>query len=226
MTITVPLDELLDDLGVADTDHGGPVTADEARRLACTAGIIPAVLGKKSEVLDLGRTARLFSPAQRKALTVGHPHCRAEGCTVPAAWCDAPMSAFPGLKAAAPTSPTGFCCATGTTDAPTTTATPSTDSSMATSATPGAHKPIPAPRPLCLGPREVLMAHCLGGCLQQGESPCSDYGRRHNISDRPWQVDHAFAGRGLPVAEIVVDSQAMAKGSSDHALMVVRLDVG
>ena len=34
----------------------------EVRRLACTAQILPAVLDGDSEVLDLGRTRRLFSP--------------------------------------------------------------------------------------------------------------------------------------------------------------------
>ena len=64
-------------------------TAGEVRRLACTAQIIPAVLGGKSEVLDLGRSSRLFKPAQRKAMIIRDRECRAEGCTIPAAWCEA-----------------------------------------------------------------------------------------------------------------------------------------
>jgi hypothetical protein len=47
------------------------------------------VLGGESEVLDLGRSSRLFSPAQRKAMAVRDRRCRTEGCTVPAAWCEA-----------------------------------------------------------------------------------------------------------------------------------------
>jgi hypothetical protein len=47
------------------------------------------VLGGRSEPLDLGRSRRLFSPAQRKALRLCDKECRAEGCTVPAAWTDA-----------------------------------------------------------------------------------------------------------------------------------------
>ncbi|PWN00827.1 HNH endonuclease, partial [Nocardioides silvaticus] len=39
--------------------------------------------------LDLGRTRRLFSPAQRKAMRWRDQHCRAEGCTIPAGWCEA-----------------------------------------------------------------------------------------------------------------------------------------
>jgi hypothetical protein len=66
-----------------------PISAGQVRRLACTAQIIPAVLGGKSEVLDLGRGSRLFKPAQRKAMALRDKRCRAEGCIVPAAWCEA-----------------------------------------------------------------------------------------------------------------------------------------
>ena len=41
-----------------------------ARKLACEAGIIPAVLGGKSQVLDLGRKRRFHSEAQRIAKTI------------------------------------------------------------------------------------------------------------------------------------------------------------
>lgn len=87
--VTMDLTALLSGLGVATTDAGVPITAGEARRLACTADLVPAVLGTASEVLDLGRSARLFSRAQRKALAVRDRGCRAEGCTVEASWCEA-----------------------------------------------------------------------------------------------------------------------------------------
>ncbi|HEY3014859.1 MAG TPA: DUF222 domain-containing protein, partial [Nocardioides sp.] len=75
--------------GVAHVSDGTPITAGEARRLACTARLIPAVLGGESQPLDLGRSRRLFTPAQRKALRLRDRHCRADGCTVPATWCEA-----------------------------------------------------------------------------------------------------------------------------------------
>lgn len=84
VVVTIPLGDLLHGLGV-----GTPITADQARRLACTAGLLPAVLGGDSEVLDLGRSKRLFSPAQRQALALRHRECHAHGCTVPATWCEA-----------------------------------------------------------------------------------------------------------------------------------------
>jgi hypothetical protein len=61
----------------------------EARRLLCNAGVLPAVLGGESQVLDLGREDRIYDGKQRTALGIVHPVCRAEHCAVPAAWCEA-----------------------------------------------------------------------------------------------------------------------------------------
>mgnify|MGYP000035348900 CR=1 FL=1 len=60
-----------------------PVPAGELRRHAADAEIIPTVLGGRSEVLDHGRAERLFTRAQRRALSL-----RDGGC----AWCDAPIA--------------------------------------------------------------------------------------------------------------------------------------
>ena len=87
--VTVSLDELRKELGTAELGPRTELSAGEVRRLACTVSIIPAVLGGKSEVLDLGRASRLFKPAQRKAMIIRDRECRAEGCTIPAAWCEA-----------------------------------------------------------------------------------------------------------------------------------------
>jgi hypothetical protein len=89
--VTVTLDQLRAELATAGLISSDDlrITAGEARRLACTASIVPAVLGSRSEVLDLGRTTRLFTKAQRKALRLRDRHCRAEGCTIPATWCEA-----------------------------------------------------------------------------------------------------------------------------------------
>ena len=104
--VTLDLDTLLTGLGTATTSTGDRITAEQARRLACQARIIPVVLGRKGEVLDLGRSARLFSPAQRKALAIRDRECTAEGCAIPAAWCEAHHGSSPGPKAGVPTSPT------------------------------------------------------------------------------------------------------------------------
>ena len=87
--ITIDLDRLRDGLGLAETSTGDTLTAEQVRRLACQADLLPAVLGGKGEILDLGRKRRLSSPAQRKAMAVRDRECTTDGCTVPAAWTEA-----------------------------------------------------------------------------------------------------------------------------------------
>jgi hypothetical protein len=84
--VTIDLDSLRSELGTGAIVGGEPLSATAIRRLACTANIIPVVLGGNGEILDLGRSRRLYSPAQRKAIRLRDQHCRGEGCTVPAAW--------------------------------------------------------------------------------------------------------------------------------------------
>ncbi|RLV50019.1 HNH endonuclease [Nocardioides mangrovicus] len=91
VTARVVVDLRLDDLTARLTEHGvatldGMVElpAWEARRMACEAGIIPAVLGSKSETLDLGRSARFHSPALRLIIMRRDKTCRAQGCDWPA----------------------------------------------------------------------------------------------------------------------------------------------
>jgi hypothetical protein len=87
--VMTTLEQLRTGLGTAQTSTGDRLTAEQTRRLACQAGIVPVVLGGKGEILDLGRTRRLFSPTQRKAMAVRDRGCTAEGCDIPAAWCEA-----------------------------------------------------------------------------------------------------------------------------------------
>lgn len=97
--VTIPLASLQADLATAhligtglvpgDDHTGDRITAAQARRLACTASILPAVLDGHSLPIDLGRARRLFTPTQRKALLIRDRTCRAEGCEVPGTWCDA-----------------------------------------------------------------------------------------------------------------------------------------
>jgi hypothetical protein len=74
--------------GVAHLDGGVAITAGDARRLACGAGLIPAVLDGDSMPLDLGRSRRLHSASQRRALALRHDTCAVAGCTRPFAWCE------------------------------------------------------------------------------------------------------------------------------------------
>ncbi len=67
---------------------GGSIPATTARRLACDADIIPVVLGGDSAVLDLGRSRRLATPDQRRALIARDgPTCAIPDCRSPADHC-------------------------------------------------------------------------------------------------------------------------------------------
>ena len=89
VNVTTTLDALRDQItGAGMLDTGGTLSAAELRRLACDAGITPIVLGGTSQVLDLGRTRRSFSLAQRRAIIVRDQGCTATGCTRPPSDCD------------------------------------------------------------------------------------------------------------------------------------------
>ncbi len=89
-TLLVHLDyrNLLDGLASAGLDTGTRISAGEARRLACNAGIVAQVFNGRCEVLDQGREHRLFDAAQRRALSAQHDTCANEGCERPFAWCE------------------------------------------------------------------------------------------------------------------------------------------
>jgi hypothetical protein len=78
--------EMTPSAGAASTDTGTLISASAARRIACQAGILPAVLGGPGQILDLGRHHRFFSDPQRTALAVVYDTCAAEGCDRPFAW--------------------------------------------------------------------------------------------------------------------------------------------
>ena len=66
----------------------GPVTAEQARMLACDAGISRIVTDGASQVLDVGRVTRSIPPALRRAVAVRDRSCVAPGCHAPPARCD------------------------------------------------------------------------------------------------------------------------------------------
>ncbi len=89
VVVTMTLETLQGGLSAATLDTGGRVSAGEARRLACEAGIVPAVLDGESRVLDLGRTRRLHDKSQRLAMALRDGGCTADGCDMPPGLCHA-----------------------------------------------------------------------------------------------------------------------------------------
>ena len=92
VVVTMTLGQLmakLDTAGVCTLDTGGRISATEARRLACSAGIIPIVLGGRGQVLDVGRKRRLHTEAMRLAMGVRDGGCTAVDCELPPGLCHA-----------------------------------------------------------------------------------------------------------------------------------------
>lgn len=83
MTLT----DLLGAGASATLDTGETISASEARRLACEAGIIPAVLGSRSQVLDLGRKTRFHTEPQRIAIALRDGGCAEKHCDWPPGMC-------------------------------------------------------------------------------------------------------------------------------------------
>ncbi|MEO5652705.1 MAG: DUF222 domain-containing protein [Marmoricola sp.] len=89
LTLTMSLTELQTLSGFATTETGEQLSPSAIRRLCCDAEVIPAVLGAKSEVLDVGRLQRLVTAAIWRALVARDQNCRFPSCTRPPLMCHA-----------------------------------------------------------------------------------------------------------------------------------------
>ncbi|GAA1971511.1 HNH endonuclease signature motif containing protein [Nocardioides panacihumi] len=90
VVVTMELGTLLGGPQAAQLDTRHAISPGLARRLAAQAGVIPAVLGSSSEVLDLGRQVRFHRPKQRLAMAVTQGGtCAVHTCTRSAVGADA-----------------------------------------------------------------------------------------------------------------------------------------
>ncbi len=90
-TVIVGLSEqvLRDGTGTAGTPDGQRLPAAAVRRMACDAGIIPAVFGADSEILDLGRLTRHIPTGLRHFLIARDGGCTWPGCDRPPSFTEA-----------------------------------------------------------------------------------------------------------------------------------------
>ena len=72
----------------ATLEDGTPVAMSQLARTLCDCEIGRIVIGADGLPMDLGRTARLYTGAQRRAVIVRDRHCAWNGCEVPAAFCE------------------------------------------------------------------------------------------------------------------------------------------
>ena len=70
------------------TLNGSELSDETIRRLACEAEIIPLVLDGKSVPLDVGKSKRLATAYQRRALAAVHETCAIDGCSVKFSHCE------------------------------------------------------------------------------------------------------------------------------------------
>ncbi len=68
--------------GICETDNGIALPISTVRRLCCDAEVLPVVLNGAGEVLDVGRSVRTATRAQRRALRAMHRTCAHPDCTV------------------------------------------------------------------------------------------------------------------------------------------------
>jgi hypothetical protein len=98
VVVMMSIETLTGGLKAAQLDTGERISPGLARRLACEAGIIPAVLGGASEVLDIGRKARFHTAPMRIAMGIRDGGCTAEGCDWPPGLCHAHHDDLPWSK--------------------------------------------------------------------------------------------------------------------------------
>lgn len=72
-----------------DIDWSGPIGRETMLRMSCDCAVSRVLMRGRSEVLDLGRKARLVTSGQRRALVLRDQGCTFPGCDRPESWCDA-----------------------------------------------------------------------------------------------------------------------------------------
>jgi hypothetical protein len=87
VTAVITLDDLREKTGVGWVEGiAEPVSSATVERLVCEAGYAPLLLGANSEILAYGRTRRLFSDAQKRAMAVRDGGC--VNCGAPPGVCE------------------------------------------------------------------------------------------------------------------------------------------
>ena len=88
LQLTASVETLKRDLGApaADLEFSLPISAVALERLACDCSVTRILLDSDSTVIDVGRSKRVITPQQRRALNVRDKGCRWPGCDRPVTW--------------------------------------------------------------------------------------------------------------------------------------------
>jgi hypothetical protein len=83
LNITIGLDSLTQERGEGFFDDGTPITAHDARRMACDANVHRVITRADGSILDYGRATRIISAALFTVLSIRDRGCRFPGCDRP-----------------------------------------------------------------------------------------------------------------------------------------------
>ncbi|ALE05100.1 hypothetical protein AL755_05720 [Arthrobacter sp. ERGS1:01] len=87
--ITIAREDLSNGKGTALAPYCGPSPLADFEELICDAEITEITFGKGQRIINVGRTRRLFTAAQRKILVARDMGCAFPDCTRPAPWTEA-----------------------------------------------------------------------------------------------------------------------------------------
>ncbi|MFG1856655.1 DUF222 domain-containing protein [Actinomadura geliboluensis] len=88
VTVICDLDTLTGGTTPARLTDGTPIPAEQARRIALSAGVSPLLLGKGNTPLYLGHRVRFATGPQRQVLEALYATCAVQGCEVPGTLCE------------------------------------------------------------------------------------------------------------------------------------------
>ncbi len=71
-----------------ELDGVGTITRQALHQLACDGALSRVLMAGDSEILDMGRTERFATPAQRRAVAIRDRHCQFPSCRRLPPWCD------------------------------------------------------------------------------------------------------------------------------------------
>jgi hypothetical protein len=88
LQVTTTLETLIQRAGApaADLAFSLPISAKAVERMACDCSVTRVLLGADSAVIDVGRSKRVITPPQSRALKARDKGCRFPGCDRPATW--------------------------------------------------------------------------------------------------------------------------------------------
>ena len=88
LQLTASMETLKRQLGApaADLEFSLPISGATLERLACDCRVTRILLNSESAVIDVGRSKRVITPPQKRALNVREKGCRMPGCDRPATW--------------------------------------------------------------------------------------------------------------------------------------------